>query len=1013
MVNLISVDAGRFVDLLSFSYLFISTPLQIVLSIYFLWQILGPSVLASLFVMVISILINSCIGSRIKSLQYEQMKKKDDRIKLMNQILSGIKVLKLYAWEPSFEKLVLSIRNDEVDLLKKQAYLTGIGTFIWDTASFLVYVVTFAAYVLSNEKNVLNAKIVFVSLALFNILKIPFLTISPMMTNLVQSSVSIKRINKFLNCEDLSPNVVTHDDRAEALVIEHGSFSWVGSEALAVLQNINVKINQGALVAIVGPVGSGKSSLLSAFLGEMYKLSGVVNTRGTIAYVPQEAWIQNTTVKDNITFGEAVKGSYYDRVLEACALKPDLETFPGGHLTEIGVKGINLSGGQKQRLSLARAVYYGADVYLLDDPLSAVDSQVGKHVFERVIGPNGLLKNKTRVLVTHSVTHLSKVDFIVVIKDGTISECGTFQELLDSKGDFSELLVTCLEDNLESNVEDLGELKDILVKKKVSYEKYAEQKLTHCETDFAAFENKRKSVRSTNFGIEASVRKCSSKQGNEIISAGQKLIEVEHTETGNSSWDVYAYYIRATGYLMTFGIIIVNCTLQILSFASSMWLTKWTDDANVTTPEGTQNITKTDFYLSVYISLGFTKSVMVFLSDIAIRVGCCISAKVLHNLLLRNIFHLPLSFMDVTPGGRILSRFSGDIDVVDYSFPDLITGVYFCIGDVLCNLFIISCCTPIFVTVILPITVLYCFVQRFYVAASRQLKRLESISRSPLYSHFVETVVGAQSIRAYGLNEKFIKQSEEKVDHNDKSYYLNIISNRWLSIRSETISNLVIFFAALFSVLERDTISPGIVGLSVGYTLQITLTLSWSIYKISNMETSIVSVERIKEYSEKPQEAAWKRANESIPKNWPSRGDIDFQDFKVRYRKGLELALKGITFSVHDGQKVGIVGRTGAGKSSLTLSLFRILESAGGKILIDGIDIATLGLHTLRSRLTVIPQEPILFAGSLRMNLDPFGDYSDDEIWRALELAHLKSYVLSLNDALRYEIAEGALARDS
>ncbi|XP_065209502.1 multidrug resistance-associated protein 1-like isoform X2 [Planococcus citri] len=1007
IVNLMSVDANRFVELPSYSYLFISTPLQTVLALYFLWQILGPSVLASLVVVIISILINSYIGSQKKLLQSEQMKKKDSRIKLMNQILNGIKMLKLYAWEPSFEEQVSSIRNDEMKILKKQAYLTGISTFTWDTTSFLVYVVSFAVYVLSDEKNVLDARVVFVSLALFSILKMPLFSISSMISNLVQSNVSVKRIDKFLNCEELSSDDVTHDDRPEVLVMEHGAFSWAGSEALPILRDINVKINAGDLVAVVGPIGSGKSSLLSAFLGEMYKLSGVVNTKGTIAYVPQEAWILNSTVKDNITFGETVKGQLYDKVLEACALKPDLKTFSGGDLTEIGVKGINLSGGQKQRLSLARAVHYGADVYLLDDPLSAVDSQVGKHVFERVIGPNGLLKNKTRVMVTHGVTHLSKVDFIIVIKDGTISECGTFQELLDSKGDFSEFLITYLEENLESDEEELGELKDILVKKKETYDNYIRQMSIDCGTDIAAFEMKRKSVWSVNSNTRESFRKRSTKQGNEIAAIGQKLIEVEHTEMGNSSRDVYTYYIRATGYLMICGIIFSNCFLQVFSFASSMWLIEWTSDPNITTSDGIQNTSKTDFYLWIYISLGFSKSVTEFLADVAIRVGCCISAKVLHNSLLHNFLRLPLSFMDVTPSGRILSRFSSDIDVVDGSFPDLLSEVFFCNGDLICNLFIISCCTPIFVTVILPITVLYCLVQRFYVATSRQLKRLESISRSPMYSHFVETVVGAQSIRSYGLTEKFIKQSQEKLDHNHRSYYLNLISNRWLSVRAESISNLILFFAALFSVLERDSISAGIVGLSVGYTFQITQTLSWSIFKISNTETSIVSVERIKEYSEKPQEAAWNVPNESMPKNWPLKGDIDFLDFKVRYREGLELVLKGITFSVRDGQKVGIVGRTGAGKSSLSLSLFRILESAGGKILIDGIDIATLGLHTLRSRLTIIPQDSVLFAGSLRMNLDPFGDHSDDEIWRALELAHLKSYISSLNDALRFEIAEG------
>ncbi|XP_065205456.1 multidrug resistance-associated protein 1-like isoform X2 [Planococcus citri] len=1002
MVNLMSVDAYRFVDLFSFSYLLISTPVQIILSIYFLWQILGPSVLAGLSVMMVSILVNSYVASRVKSLQFQQMHKKDDRLKLMNQILSGIKVLKLYAWEPSFEKQVLAIRNEEIKIMKKQAYLCGVGTFVWSSTTFLIYLATFAAYVLTSDKNVLNAQVAFVSLALFNILKLPLLTVPQFLSNLVQSVVATKRIDKFLNCEDLNLCSVTHENRSETLVIENGSFSWEGPKGSAILRNISLKVDSGALVAVVGPVGSGKSSLISAFLGEMYKLSGVVNTKGTVAYVPQQAWIQNTTLRDNITFGEAPRSLYYNGVLEACALKPDLEILPAGDLTEIGEKGINLSGGQKQRISLARAVYYAADIYFLDDPLSAVDSHVGKHIFEQVIGPNGLLKNKTRILVTHSVTYLSQVDLIVVLKNGCISESGTFEELLENKGDFSEFLITYLEQNSEADEEDLDKLKNILVEKNITSEKlFVRQNSLKSESGSIGSFKRQRSMNSQRVG---SLRK---RKNIEKPVAGQKLTEDEHAESGTITWDVYVHFARSVGISMTFIIVFLNCALQGLSVVSSMWLSKWSDDKNATTPEGTQDLGKRDYYLSIYTVMGLSKCFIEFFTDISIRIGCWNSAQVLHNLMLFNLFRLPLSFMDVTPGGRILSRFSKDIDVVDSSLPDQITGLCFCFGDVLCTLFIVSCSTPIFISVILPIAALYYFCQRFYVATSRQLKRLESVSRSPIYSHFVETLVGSQSIRAYGLAEKFIKESEEKVDLNHQSYYLNVVSNRWLSVRTESICNLVIFFASFFAVVDRDSISPGLAGLSIGYTLQIALTLSWSVYMSSEVETNIVSIERIKEYSEIPKEAAWKLPNESVPENWPSKGDINFQNFQVRYREGLQLVLKGITCSVDGGQKVGIVGRTGAGKSSLTLSLFRILESAGGKILIDGIDIATLGLHTVRSRLTIIPQDPILFAGSLKINLDPFGEYSDDSLWRSLELAHLKPYVLSLNNGLSHEITEG------
>ncbi|XP_065205454.1 multidrug resistance-associated protein 1-like [Planococcus citri] len=993
-VNLMSVDAERFVDLMAYMYLLFSTPVQIVLALYFLWQILGASIFAGFGVIIVSILVNWFVADRLKTLQLAQMKNKDNRVKLMNEILSGFKVLKLYAWESSFEKHVLSVRNEETRISKQQAYWDGFMSFMWAFTAFMFPLVTFAVFVLSDEKHIFDAKVAFVSLSLFNALKLPLLIFPIMVTFSVQGSASLKRINKFLNSEDLSFGDVTHENRAEALVIENASFAWEGQNGSPILHNINLKVDSGALVAVVGPVGAGKSSLISAFLGEMYKLSGIVNTRGTIAYVPQQAWIQNATLRDNITLGENINEVFYDRILEACALKPDLEILPGGDLTEIGEKGINLSGGQKQRISLARAVYFGAEVYFLDDPLSAVDSHVGKHIFDRVIGPSGLLKDKTRVLVTHSVTYLSQVDFIVVIKDGSVSESGTFEELLDNKGDFSEFLESYLREVDEPDEEELNKLKAILGEEKVASERLVRQKSKISESESGGPLNRQKSTTHERKGKDDDV-------------IGDKLIEVEHVETGNVKWQVYVYYLRSVGFFLSFFIIFMNFLIHTLSLASNVWLSEWSSDSNATNPDGTQVADKRDLYLSVYAMLGISQGTVEFIADITIRLACWKSARLLHNLMLKNVFRLPLSFMDVTPAGRILSRFSKDIDVLDNKLPDEISNFIYSLGDVLFTLIIISYTTPTFAFFVFPISVVYYIVQRFYVTTSRQLKRLESISRSPIYSHFVETVSGAQSVRAYGLSEKFIKQSEEKVDFNMRSYYLNLVSNRWLAVRTETIGNVIIFFAALFAVLERDTLSAGMVGLSVSYALQITQTLNWFVFITSEAETNIVSVERVKEYSETSQEAAWKIPNEPVPQNWPSKGDIAFQDFQVRYRNGLDLVLKGISFFINGGEKVGIVGRTGAGKSSLTLSLFRIIESAGGKILIDGVDIAALGLYTLRSKLTIIPQDPVLFCGSLRMNLDPGEEYSDEKIWHALELAHLKSHISSSDVGLQFEVTEG------
>ncbi|XP_030238826.1 multidrug resistance-associated protein 1 isoform X11 [Drosophila navojoa] len=1009
IVNLMAVDAQRFMDLTTYLNMLWSAPLQIALALYFLWQQLGPSVLAGLAVMIIMIPLNGFIASRIKTYQIRQMKYKDERVKLMNEVLSGIKVLKLYAWEPSFEKQVLDIRDKEIATLRATAYLNASTSFLWSCAPFLVSLVTFATYVLSDEANQLSVSKALVSISLFEIMRLPLAVMPMLMVDIVETQVSVQRINKFLNSEELDPDNVQHDpSKPHPMSIENGHFSW-GDEDELTLKNINMEVRKHNLVAIVGTVGSGKSSVIQAFLGEMEKISGTVNTVGKMAYVPQQAWIQNATVRDNILFGKTYDRKRYNQVIDACALRTDIEILSAGDRTEIGEKGINLSGGQKQRISLARAVYSNADIYLLDDPLSAVDSHVGKHIFEEVLGPKGMLAKKTRVLVTHGITFLPQADNIYVMKMGEITESGTYSELLRNRGAFADFLMQHLQEG-EAEAEEIDQIKRQLSQTDPSLIAPFEKAILLARTESLSDSI---SVTSADSLMGGSLRRRNKRQDSYDSTASAaslkkqqelegKLIETEKSQTGGVDFSVYKHYIKSVGIFLSVATLVLNFVFQAFQIGSNLWLTQWSNDKEVE-----HNTDKRNMYLGVYGAFGFGQGIASFLADLGIQLGCLHAAQQLHALMLNRILRAPMWFNDTTPVGRIMSRFSKDIETVDQKIVEVLIDCIWCAFEVLATIVVISISTPIFLAVIVPIAFIYYFAQRFYVATSRQLMRLESVSRSPIYSHFGETVTGVSTIRAYTVEERFIEESDSKVDKNQVCKYPSLIANRWLAVRLEMVGNLIILFASLFAVLGGQT-NPGLVGLSVSYALQVTQTLNWLVRMSSDIETNIVSVERIKEYGETKQEAAWElESDKQHPKNWPEGGRVEFKDFQVRYREGLDLVLRGVTFNITGGEKVGIVGRTGAGKSSLTLALFRIIEAAGGKIMIDGIDIATMGLHMLRSRLTIIPQDPVLFSGSLRSNLDPFEVKTDDEIWKALELSHLKAFAKSLTAGLNHEISEG------
>ncbi|MGH0163405.1 UNVERIFIED_CONTAM: hypothetical protein FKN15_051191 [Acipenser sinensis] len=1232
------------------------------------------------------------------------MQYKDARIKLMSEILNGIKVLKLYAWENSFKEKVLQIRENELKVLRKSAYLGAVSIFAWTSAPFLVALTTFAVYVTVDEKNILDAKKAFVSLSLFNILRFPLNMLPQVISSLVQASVSLKRIQSFLSHDELDPDSVDKKNIASGCVVTvvNGKFSWAKSDP-ATLHSINLMVPHGSLLAVVGHVGCGKSSLVSALLGEMEKLEGEISISGSVAYVSQQAWIQNATLRDNILFGKPYNAEKYSSILEACALLTDLEVLPGGDQTEIGEKGINLSGGQKQRVSIARALYSEADVYLLDDPLSAVDAHVAKHIFDKVIGPEGLLKDKTRILVTHSITFLPQVDNIVVLVGGSVSEMGSYQELLTQNGAFAEFLrnyalediveedeATELEeeedflnDTLSNHIDmvdnepvanearkqfirqisvisaDLENPKKMSTRKRKCSERKAPdhppdkkssaQKLIHVETAetgrtrilvthsitflpqvdnivvlvdgsvsemgsyqelltqngaFAEFlrnyalediveedeaieleeeeEDFREDTLSNHIDMvdnepvanearkqfirQISVisadlenpkkmstrkRKCSERKAPDHPpdkkSSAQKLIHVETAETGRVKLQVFWEYMKAVGPVVCLFICFLYCCQNAAATGANVWLSEWTNDDVV---NGTQ--TETSMRLGVYAALGLTQGVLVMISSFTLALGGIGAARTLHSGLLENKFCTPQAFFDTTPLGRIINRFSKDIYVIDEVIPPTILmflstffgsittmiviiastplfavvivplaiayffvqnaaatganvwlsewtnddvvngtqtetsmrlGVYAALGltqgvlvmissftlalggigaartlhsgllenkfctpqaffdttplgriinrfskDIyvidevipptilmflstffgsVTTMIVIIASTPLFAVVIVPLAIAYFFVQRFYVATSRQLKRLESVSRSPIYSHFSETITGTSVIRAYGRQNAFVLISDKKVDENQKSYYPGIVSNRWLGVRIEFIGNCIVLFAALFAVIGRSKLTPGMVGLSVSYALQVTMSLNWMVRMTSDLESNIVAVERVKEYSETETEAPWIVPDKRPPEDWPTQGKVEFNDYSVRYREGLDLVLKNLTLQVKGGEKIGIVGRTGAGKSSMTLCLFRILEAAAGEITIDGVKISEIGLHDLRSKLTIIPQDPVLFSGTLRMNLDPFEKYADEDIWKVLELSHLNRFVSSQPAGINHECSEG------
>jgi len=751
------------------------------------------------------------------------------------------------------------------------------------------------------------------------------------------------------------------------------------------LQDINIHIKRGSLTAIVGTVGSGKSSLVNAIIGEMKREAGRIIHGGTFSYCSQQAWIQNATIRDNILFGKEYKEELYDQAIECCSLTHDLEIFQDGDMTEIGERGITLSGGQKQRINLARAVYYDSDIILMDDPLSAVDAHVSRDLFDHCI--TGALAGKTRILVTHQLHVLPRVDYIIVMKNGRIEEQGKYDELMSREGEFARLMHTF--GGIDDSEED-EKSSDKTVEEEEEEEEKEQKKETETETEIETELEKEEKIKNENENNADTSNKQSKIVKKE---KGKALMTQEERATGSIDSKVYMGYLKAAGgFFCGFMIIFIIVSIQVAKLGTDLWLVHWTESGK-----------SDNKYIMIYLiwNIGqvlFTLLYAIFMAAAGIR-----AARIIHRDAISRILKAPISFFDTTPLGRIINRFSKDQDTLDSQLFRTLQMFFNNFAATVVTLGLMVYATPIFGIVLLPLLILYYFVQEVYRYTSRELKRLDSLTRSPLYANITETMQGLPTIRAYDAQERFIHANQFLVDENNRPQHLLIIAQRWLGVRLECIGAFLVLFNGIAGMLLKKNISPSLLGLSLSYALQVTTSLNRLVRDFSDAEVNMNSAERLLYYANEIE--IEDQQGLDPPKEWPDKGKIEMRHLTMKYAPHLPPVLKDINLDIKSFENIGVVGRTGAGKSSIVMTLFRLVQpEAGSSITIDDVSIMDLKLRELRQRIAIIPQDPTLFSGTIRFNMDPFNEHTDEEIWKGLENAGLKETISALKDKLEAEV---------
>lgn len=1001
IVNYMAVDAQRLQDLTQFAQQGWSAPFQIIICMVSLYNLVGWSMMAGVVVMILMMPIQGFVAKLMKKMQKSQMKNKDARSRLINEIITNMKSIKLYAWGSAFMNKLNYVRNEqELKNLRKIGATQAVANFTWSSAPFFVSCSTFTVFVLTQDRP-LTTEIVFPALALFNLLTFPLAILPMVISSIVEASVAVGRITDFLLAEELQSDAVKvspgpDEMGEETVIIRDGTFSWDRNQDRHALEDIEYTAYKGELSCIVGRVGAGKSSLLQSILGDLWKVKGTAEVRGTVAYASQQTWVLNATVKENIVFGYRYDSEFYERTVKACALVDDFTQLPDGDETVVGERGISLSGGQKARLSLARAVYARADIYLLDDVLSAVDSHVGKHIMEEVLGPRGILSSKTRILATNAIFILQQASYITLIKDGKVVEKGSYKQIIAMKGAVAEMMKAAGQDSGNTSANASGsnsETSTVIEQPESSQTKEELEELEESQErvpELAPIKTGPSFQVKPRTGSMATLRRASSasfrgprgKLTDEELS-GRTKQQREFVEQGKVKWSVYWEYAKENNLYAVAIYLFALVASQSTSLGGSVWLKEWSDKNQKT---GSNN--NVGMYIGIYFAFGIGSSLLTVIQTLILWIFCSIEAsRKLHERMANAIFRSPMSFFDTTPTGRILNRFSSDIYKVDEVLARTFNQLFVNAAKSTFTLAIISVSTPAFATLILPLALTYYWIQRYYLRTSRELKRLDSVSRSPIYAHFQESLGGISTIRAFRQEKRFQLENEWRVDANLRAYFPSISANRWLAVRLEFIGAVVILAAASFPIIavaNGTELSPGLVGLAMSYALQITTALNWIVRQTVEVETNIVAVERVLEYARLPSEAPEIIANRRPSVAWPARGEVEFKNYSTRYREGLDPVLKNISLDIKSNEKIGVVGRTGAGKSSLTLALFRLIEPTTGQIDIDNLNTSSIGLLDLRRRLAIIPQDAALFEGTVRDNLDPSRVQDDTDLWSVL-----------------------------
>uniref|UniRef100_A0A182NJ65 Multidrug resistance-associated protein lethal(2)03659 n=1 Tax=Anopheles dirus TaxID=7168 RepID=A0A182NJ65_9DIPT len=1080
VVNLLSNDVGRLdLAVLFVHYLWIG-PLETLVVTYLMYREIGISAIYGVLFLLLFIPLQAYLGKKTSVLRLRTALRTDERVRLMNEIIQGIQVIKMYTWEKPFAALVAMARKKEIKVIRYVSYIRGILlSFIMFTTRVSIFL-SLVAYALAGQ--VVTAEKAFAITAYYNILRTTMTIFFPQgIGQFAEALVSVRRIQKFMQYEeieaaegvsmvgteggkdassssselDAKPNadplalpsskLIRHSESDglkeeesrhlsdAGVIVEKAIARWDSKATELTLDGVDLHVQPGTLVAVIGPVGAGKSSLIHAILGELPLESGSIKVNGNISYASQEPWLFSGTVRQNILFGLPMDRERYKQVVKTCALERDFHLFSDGDKTIVGERGVSLSGGQKARISLARAVYRRAEVYLLDDPLSAVDSHVGRHLFDHCM--RDYLRGKVVILVTHQLQYLQNADQIVVLMHGRVEAVGTYDKLRESGQDFAQLLAA------PSSREDDSTDTESLKRSGSLYKR----------------QNSESSMDSTTVDGE----------GPET-----KAIE-ERQKEGSIGYDVYRAYFKASGGNLVVALILFMFLLSQLSASGGdYFLTYWVNKAEESTgpavteeaaramlsamgngtaeddgadydmttyepPELTTTTTapsvtapsaggiavfftairqmfasgdeEEDKYIDIYIFTGLTIATVVITltrSMFFFRTAMKASRK-LHDAMFNGITRASMYFFNTNPSGRILNRFSKDMGQIDEYLPSVTVDVIQIFLSLLGIVVVVAIVNPYNLIPTVVIGIIFYFMRAFYLLTSRNIKRVEAITRSPIYSHLSASLSGLSTIRAFGAEQVLVHEFDSHQDLHSSAFYLFISTSRAFGFYLDVFCVIYIAIVTLTFFIRGD--SGGNVGLAITQALGMTGMVQWGMRQSAELENTMTSVERVVEYDNVDPEPALESAvDKKPPKEWPQEGRIRFEKVTLRYSPDpdSDLVLRDLEFEIAPREKIGIVGRTGAGKSSLINALFR-LSYNGGSILIDARDTNQLGLHDLRAKLSIIPQEPVLFSGTLRYNLDPFDEYPDEKLWLALKEVKLEEAVNELPSGLSSKINEG------